>query len=688
MNKNNITIVAEHTNTADFQYEELKNLFGDYININKCCFERDNVPLMINSDLVLITDTAKFEKVNECIQDGNEIIVINRTITKKGLKKLKNLSSGTRAMLVNASINTAVNTVSTIYKLGVRHLRLTPVYPEINKIPDINLAITPGEVEYVPEMVEEIIDIGDRVLDISTIMDIIVKFDLSDILDEPYFRDYLERIVPSSFGLEKFMGKTNRLESQLDIVLNLLDVGLISVNSAGIINSINERAEKILERSKRKLIGKDAQKLIPEIPFEKVLRQSDSINEKIIKINDWDVVLTLEPIRKYKTTYGAVAVIKKYINTEERQQRLRAQLINKGHKADYTFRDIAGKSEKIKKAKKIAKRMAGSSSTVLLIGESGTGKELFAQAIHNKSDRKNYQFVAINCAALPENLLESELFGYVKGAFTGANKEGKPGLFELAHKGTLFLDEISEIPPKLQTRLLRVIEEREVMRIGGERVINIDVRLIAASNKDLKKMVEKGDFREDLYYRLSVLPLKIPSLRKRKEDIIPLINTLKEELGVDFKLSSEALEVFLQHNWKGNVRELRNYIEYFSNLDKNKIKTEDFPFTLREEFTQDVILDKRERELYEQFKKSVKNDLKYYYFILNELKICQEKKLKAGRRSLAKKAKEKEYNLSEMEIRNILKELEDFGLVNIGRGRQGSKITEFGKKVLDIIQTG
>ncbi|MFW5787937.1 MAG: sigma-54 interaction domain-containing protein, partial [Halanaerobiales bacterium] len=359
-----------------------------------------------------------------------------------------------------------------------------------------------------------------------------------------------------------------------------------------------------------------------------------------------------------------------------------------GHKADYTFRDIAGKSEKIKKAKKIAKRMAGSSSTVLLIGESGTGKELFAQAIHNKSDRKNYQFVAINCAALPENLLESELFGYVKGAFTGANKEGKPGLFELAHKGTLFLDEISEIPPKLQTRLLRVIEEREVMRIGGERVINVDVRLIAASNKDLKKMVEKGDFREDLYYRLSVLPLKIPSLRKRKEDIIPLINTLKEELGVDFKLSSEALEVFLQHNWKGNVRELRNYIEYFSNLDKNKIKTEDFPFTLREEFTQDVILDKRERELYEQFKKSVKNDLKYYYFILNELKICQEKKLKAGRRSLAKKAKEKEYNLSEMEIRNILKELEDFGLVNIGRGRQGSKITEFGKKVLDIIQTG
>ena len=682
MPEEQIAIVTEHANTVDFLYKDLKNLFSDHLKVNGFCFERNNVPSLIKARLVLIADTSSFERVNNCVEEGTEIIVINRTLTKKGLDKLLGLEDGTRAMLVNPSINTAVNTVSTIYKLGVRHINLTPVYPEMEEKPELDIAITPGESALVPDYVKKIIDIGDRVLDISTIMDIIIRFDLNHILDTPDFRKYMDKIVPSSFGLEKLMGKTDRLESQLEIVLNLLDVGLISTNSAGVVNAINEKAERILGFNKSEILGKKAEKYIDEIPFKETLREGKKISGEIVKINGWDVVLTMQPIKKYNTTYGTIAIVKKYINTEKNQQKLRAQLIDKGHVAEYMFTDIVGDSEKINDAKNIARRMAKSNSTILIIGESGTGKELFAQAIHNASQRKNFQFVAINCAALPENLLESELFGYEKGAFTGADSS-KPGLFELAHNGTLFLDEISEISPKLQTRLLRVLEEREVMRVGGERVINVDVRIITASNKNLKKLVEENDFRRDLYYRLSVLPLKIPSLNERKEDIIPLIESLKNELDAQFELSQKALEVFYEHNWEGNVRELRNYIEYFSNLDKEVIEVEDFPFTLTEShnFEKELLSDEK-KELITEFGNEVADKFDDYIFILEELKRRFENEERAGRRSLAETAQNNDIYLSEMEVRNILKKLADYDFVKIGRGRQGTKITELGKKAL------
>ncbi len=180
--------------------------------------------------------------------------------------------------------------------------------------------------------------------------------------------------------------------------------------------------------------------------------------------------------------------------------------------------------------------MSKSDSSVLIYGESGTGKELIAQAMHFTSKRSQYQFVALNCGALPESLLESELFGYEEGAFTGARKGGKPGLFELAHQGTIFLDEIGEMPISTQLRLLRVLQEREVMRIGSDHLIKINVRIIAASNKNLKKLVKEGSFREDLYYRLSVLPLKVPALRQRKDDLDTLIEHFKKSITCTLSL--------------------------------------------------------------------------------------------------------------------------------------------------------
>lgn len=271
--------------------------------------------------------------------------------------------------------------------------------------------------------------------------------------------------------------------------------------------------------------------------------------------------------------YSDLAALMNSLQSAKRQK-------NNAPQSRYSFSEIIGESLAMNTIKKLAARIATSHSTVLLTGESGTGKELFAQAIHGLSTRKNGPFVAVNCAAIPEELFESEVFGYEPGAFSGARKEGKPGKIELAQNGTLFLDEISELPFKAQGKLLRVLQEREVERLGGTVSKNIDIRIIAATNRDLKKQVEEGKFREDLFYRLYVFDLTIPSLRERKEDILPLahhfIDFFNEKLGreVEF-IDSKLQEWLLNYEWPGNVRELKAYIERGMNIVEGNILSMD-----------------------------------------------------------------------------------------------------------------
>jgi transcriptional regulator with PAS, ATPase and Fis domain len=234
-----------------------------------------------------------------------------------------------------------------------------------------------------------------------------------------------------------------------------------------------------------------------------------------------------------------------------------------------------------------ALKAAASHFPVLISGESGTGKELFAQAIHHASPRKVYPFVRINCASIPKDLFESELFGYEKGAFTGAKAEGKPGKFELAHRGTIFLDEIGELPPSMQPKLLRVLEEKEFERVGGTSVIRSNFRLIAATNQNLEAMIREGHFRKDLFYRLNVFPITVPPLRERREDIIPIFLHLLHQLSseanlMDIYLDRSASKVLTEHSWPGNVRELSNVLEWtLSSLEGTCIRDRDLPFYLK-----------------------------------------------------------------------------------------------------------
>lgn len=360
----------------------------------------------------------------------------------------------------------------------------------------------------------------------------------------------------------------NRYEL-INAILNCVSDGVISYDRHGIISNANHNAKKILGKE---LIDRDVREFIPSNLCERTIENGKKINNEIIDINRLSLVLNLEPIKVDSRVIGAVATFQKSKHIQEVEQKIRHSMLKKGHIAHVSFEDILGESREIEQAKDMAKRYAEVDSTVLIFGETGTGKELFAQSIHNHSDRRDKPFVAINCGAFPPSLLESELFGYVKGAFTGALSEGKTGIFELAHGGTIFLDEISETPLEVQVKLLRVIQERKIVRIGDDKVIPIDVRIVAASNRDLREQVNKGRFREDLYYRICVLELKIPRLEERREDIPCLINHFMENSKIPINMiTNKAVNMLKEARWPGNVRQLSNIMERLIIMNRDGI---------------------------------------------------------------------------------------------------------------------
>ena len=361
-------------------------------------------------------------------------------------------------------------------------------------------------------------------------------------------------------------------------ILNHAYEGIVSVDEKGMISSINPVAQRILylKEERREAISS----LWPELELEKILITGKVVLNQIFCINGFQILCNKVPILDRGRVIGAVATFQDVTKIQKMESRVRKEIYAKGHVARYTFNDISSEDRTTKEILNIAKRFAEVEANILLSGETGTGKEVFAQSIHNYSKRACGPFVAVNCAALPAQLLESELFGYVSGAFTGANKEGKPGFFEVAHTGTIFLDEIGEMDYVNQGRLLRVLQERTVVRLGSNKVLPIDVRIIAATNKNLPELVANHSFREDLYYRLNVLQLKLPALRRRKRDIISYAKMFLEEFaqvkGTKLKLSAEAIKRLEKYDWPGNIRELSNVMQRLVVLAPQKTVSANF----------------------------------------------------------------------------------------------------------------
>lgn len=341
--------------------------------------------------------------------------------------------------------------------------------------------------------------------------------------------------------------------------------GIITVDADKKILEVNRAAEQLLRKSRTSLLGKKIATAIPKLPLLPGAKKNPAMRQAIITLNKNKVVCDVEPIQHNEKSFGAVLRLRNADSIQETEAMIRRELYAKGHVARFKFSDIIGDSAEIKESISMARDYADTNSSVLILGETGTGKEVFAQSIHNASARSRGPFVAINCAAIPTHLLESELFGYVGGAFTGASKEGKPGLLEVAHGGTIFLDEMAEMDYANQGRLLRFHQERSVVRLGSHKVIPVDVRVIVATNKNLEEMVEKNAFRDDLYYRLNVLRLELPPLRYRKGDVSLyaryFLQQFADEAGKTLRMSRDAEKLLEEYTWPGNVRECRNIME-------------------------------------------------------------------------------------------------------------------------------
>lgn len=357
--------------------------------------------------------------------------------------------------------------------------------------------------------------------------------------------------------LEK--ARTKRLQAVVDISPN----GVFVLDAKGHIQAINTVARRILHLEAG-LEGRKAVDILPE-PLVQWCARHENVVDEVLEINGTPLLLNADIVADGTAVSDVIFTLQPVAAISELESKLRKSLHSRGLTCQYSFRDILGVSSAIQATVTTARSFAGTDSPILLTGETGTGKELFAQAIHQVSPFASGPFVAINCAALPPSLLESELFGHEEGAFTGARRNGKPGLFEMAHNGTIFLDEISEMDHYGQTRLLRVLQERSTMRIGGDKYIPVTARVIAASNRNLPHMVERKRFRQDLYYRLNVLPLAIPPLRERRGDISFLagrfVEQFKKKYGSSFYLTPGMQALLEDHPWPGNVRELSGIME-------------------------------------------------------------------------------------------------------------------------------
>lgn len=567
-----IALIALGEKTSYFCRDQLHRLLGNRINISNY-YAEGNLPQRIKADFAIFTSRLAYQKTHTHLSDGLPYMISRRSINYHEVDKLFELPAGTNVLLVNDCIQSANDTISLLQTLGIDHLNYYAYAPGMDDPKMAKVAVTPGESRFVPPSIEKIVDIKTRLLNITSLVEMLSRIGLltyyADFLSAQYVRDIIQLIDKN----QRYKNRAAQLEQEL---------------------------------------------------------------------------CRLEASRSQKTSD---------VNLQ----------------AVYHFDDIIGSAPALQSAIHIAKRFADSDSTVLIQAQSGTGKELMAQSIHNASERADGPFVAVNFAAITETLLDSELFGYVEGAFTGASRHGAIGLFEQANHGTIFLDEIGDASLSFQVKLLRVLQEREIRRVGSTVPIHIDVRIIAATNQDLKVLIRQGRFREDLYYRLNVLPLTLPPLAERKEDIPVLVAAFLKSFFLDMGASEmrdwikEILPVFHQYSWPGNIRELQNVVEYLANVCDGRPRPDDLPSS----FTA-TIASMRNRQGGETAGENLKKA------VLQELAIAARIGKHLGRRSLARNL-----DVPESQIRHICQDLVKEGEITLKSGRGGIQLRRNWSEILD-----
>ncbi|MEA5093510.1 MAG: sigma 54-interacting transcriptional regulator [Sedimentibacter saalensis] len=678
--KKKLALIAIRTEIRDMYYAELVNVFSDYFKIVSYCLETQHSDPLSNitfddTDIIIITNPDIFTIVKNYVKNDCKVIHLNYAFFKNKIEYLKTFPNNTNALVCFKFYSVSHQTASMLYEMGVKNLNLDVYNPErgvLNRNYDI--AIVGDNSAIVPDNINKIVSLGSRKIAFSTLLDIATNAGILDDKLENRINSYCNDLMtPYSFMMDIYDNSTIA-RIQIQTIMDCIDYAIIMFDKNYNIINYNNNILSMFNINKT-ILNMNLNEIFEFDDVYKVILIEREFKNKLVEIkNSKNILVSKEKInKKYHSDNIYIVLMKDVTEIMNLENTFRKQLVKKGHIAKYTFDSIIGNSKEIKDCIKRAKIVSKIDKPTLITGESGTGKELFAQSIHNESSRKKFPFIAINCAALPSALLESELFGYEEGAFTGAKKGGKLGYFEMAHKGSLFLDEIGDINMETQAKLLRVLEEKEIMRVGSEEIISVDVRIIAATNRNLKELVKDGKFRLDLYYRLNTLIINIPPIRKRAGDIPLLIkNFLKNENLNDKIVNPDVIEFLTNFPWYGNVRELRNCIEYMSGISERTIKLEHLPEYILEEAMDN--------------KTDIKED------ILNNITIKDKNLLinimetinyfGGGRRRILQELKLKNCNISEYKLRILLDCLYNNDLIKFGKGSSGAFLTEKGKKFM------
>lgn len=563
--KRRLAVFANIAPAEDFLVGSLQEVLKNEVEISSCSFDRgfDNVDPTI--PVVITTHTAFYDAARKLFPHS-QIIRGEKVLNTLNLEKLILLPKGKRVLVVNAPREAVGETIQNLIDLEINHLQYIPYYKGETDITDIDTAVSPGMIHLIPRSITNKIDIGFRMLSINSILEILEALNLRKSYLSEFVNQYSSPIVITSKKLAATLEISELTRKEQQSILNEIDEGILSIDHNNIIKVANPVAERIFATSQDSIIGRNINEFVIGKDIPKLADfQLNKVSDKLIRIKNINYLYNVAHITENEESHF-IYTIRKVSEIQKQEQKARMELHRKGYVAKYNFQDIWGSNKLITSLKERAGKFANNDQTILITGESGTGKELLAHAIHNNSRRKDGAFVAINFAAIPESLVEAELFGYEGGAFTGANTEGRTGLFERAHNGTIFLDEIGDAPWSIQSRLLRTLQEKEIVRVGGSRIIPINVRVIAATNVDLKSCVNNSKFRADLFFRLNVLSLETIPLRSFKEDIPLLVaqylSKITKENKREYSFSLKALQMLETYSWPGNMRELKNAVEY------------------------------------------------------------------------------------------------------------------------------
>ncbi|MBP0725829.1 sigma 54-interacting transcriptional regulator [Bacillus sp. RG28] len=667
-----LIVISVGINTLHSVIKQIKSYVGKEVAIRGYSIE-EGFDEDFSGKIVLITGEIVLRLASEQIQDASKVIIARRALRYENIEQLFTLKEKTKILLVNDLKESCLETIEQLKGHGFQSLSFFPYYPGIKTYESCSIAITPGEHHLVPSEISQVIDIGNRQVDITTITVILSELNLLSQRGAVASSEFVSEII----GLTKYLSVLNHKLDHSNLLLTTIfdkfPKALLFCDDQGMITYFNEKIKRLfdgyslLNANIKDFLGNDF-KIQPTYNHE----------DEIFIFHDHTYIVSIDKVEQDEETICYLIEFENYDIFKRIDTAIRSKLKNKKFFARYDFTHLYSRSTKMIKTLELAKKIAKRDSTVLIQGESGTGKELLAQAIHNASLRTDQPFVAVNFAALSTSVLESELFGYEEGAFTGAKKGGKRGLFEEAHQGTIFMDEIGDAPLDLQVKLLRVLQEGVVRRVGGNEQVPIDIRIIAATNVNLEEKVQEGTFRQDLYYRLNVLPLQTLPLRERREDILLLLHDYINKFSngeiyhINEYIEKETIEFLQQHPWPGNVRELVNVVEYMVNvkMTDQKIQLSDLPHYLLKEAT-------------DQKNVEVKN--------VSESMLTEEEhvlmiiylKFGIGRRKIVLELAQRGVNIGEAKVKSIIDSLRIKQLIQVNKGVRGCVVTEEGKKYVN-----